>query len=104
MASIKLKKGVRVSIDRDQTTGMNYLSLEHDEEKELPMEIGEIIEPEHVLEVVESYLVYNQIIYSPNKVKNRIASLLRSAIRESGVEDVKTFDTKILKWQRTKRK
>lgn len=104
MPSISLQKDARASIDRDHNSGIYYLSLEYKKEKELPIELGEVIEPENVLQIVEDYLVENQISYSPNKIKNRIAILLRQVIRESGVEDVKTLDAKILKWQRKKRK
>jgi hypothetical protein len=96
--------GVKVCIDRDPNTNVYYLSFEYKGDKEPPLPLGEILQPDDILDRVEGYLIEKHIQHSPNYVKRMIAQLLRNAIRESGVEDWKTIDAKIVKWIRKQRK
>jgi hypothetical protein len=96
--------GVKVCIDHDPNTKVYYLSFEYKGDKEPPMPLDEILQPDDILSRVEEYLIEKRIQYSPTFVKGIVAQLLRNAIRESGVEDWKTIDAKIVKWIRKQHK
>jgi len=93
--------GVKIQIDRDPNSGIYYLNLQYRNEEELPIHLGDEIEPKMIHDFLIGFLVKKKIRCRPKYVKNGISQILRRLFKEMGTEDQKTLDLKFFKWSRT---
>jgi len=76
MAQIRICR-VNIQIDRDPNSGIYYLHLLYKNEEELPIQLGDEIEPKMIHDILIGFLVKKKIKCGPKLVKNGISQILQ---------------------------